>query len=169
MIKKALDLLKESEGCRLKAYADSGGIYTIGYGATYYQNYQKVKAGDTITQEEAEQLLLFHIEEHEKAVKLYTNDFCLPQQCIDAITVLVFNIGITAFAKSTLYKKIKEDKNNLKAIETEWNKWVKCNGKTLPGLVKRRAKEYEIYEAGILSQYTKKEKEQLFPFKCNLK
>lgn len=168
MIKKALDLLKESEGCRLTAYADSGNVWTIGYGGTYYQNYQKVKEGDTITQEEAEKLLLFHIEEHEKAVKRILYDVCLPSQCIDAITVLVFNIGITAFNKSTLYKKIKANKNDLEGIKTEWNKWVKCNGKTLNGLVIRRAKEYEIYEQGILKQFTKAEQEKFF-HKCNMK
>lgn len=168
MIKKALDLLKESEGCKLKAYADSGNIWTIGYGATYYQNYQKVKEGDTITQEEAEQLLLFHVAEFEKSVRLILDNLVLPDGCVDALVVLAFNIGSAALMKSTLMKKIKADKNDLYSIEKEWNKWVKCNGKTLPGLVKRRKREFEIYKENILKQYTKTEIYDKY-HKCNLK
>ena len=168
MNNRALELLKQSEGCRLTAYKDSVGVYTIGYGATYYSNYQKVKEGDVISQAEADRLLLFHIDEFDKAVKRLCYDVCLPQQCIDALVVLVFNIGITAFAKSTLYKRIKENKNNLEVIEKEWLRWVYANGKKLKGLETRRKKEYELYKQGILSQFTQKEQEQLF-HKCYLK
>lgn len=168
MNNRALELLKQSEGCRLTAYKDSVGVYTIGYGATYYSNYQKVKEGDVISQEEADRLLLFHIEEFDKAVKRLLSDVCLPSQCIDALVVLVFNIGITAFAKSTLYKKIKEDKNNLDVIEKEWLRWCYANKTKLKGLEIRRQKEFELYKQGILSQYTKTEIYDKF-HKCNLK
>lgn len=168
MNNRALELLKESEGCRLQAYKDSADIWTIGYGATYYENYKKVQEGDMISQEGAERLLLFHIDETDKAVKRLVFDVCLPQQCIDALVVLVFNIGITAFAKSTLYKKIKENKSNLDAIEKEWNRWVYSNGKKLKGLEVRRKKEFELYKQGILNLYTKTEIYDKF-HKCNMK
>ena len=168
MIEKNVELLKKFEGCELKAYKCSGGEITIGYGATYYQNYQKIQPNDTITQEEANDLLLFHIGEFEKGLKITLKDIPLPQNCKDAITILVFNIGITAFLKSTLYKEIQKDKNNLTAIQKQWLRWCYADGKKLKGLENRRKAEYELYEQGILSQYTQKEKEQLF-HKCNLK
>lgn len=168
MIEKNVELLKQFEGCELKAYVCSGGEITIGWGSTYYQNYQKIKMGDTITQAEADKLLLFHISEFEKGLKIALKEIPLPQNCKDAITILVYNIGITAFLKSTLYKEIQKDKNNLEAIKKQWLRWCYANGKKLKGLEKRRRAEYELYEKGILSQYTHKEKEQLF-HKCDLK
>ena len=168
MIEKNVELLKNFEGCELKAYKCSGGEITIGWGSTYYQNYQKIQPNDTITQAEADNLLLFHISEFEKGLKIALKDIPLPQNCKDAITILVYNIGITAFLKSTLYKEIQKDKNNLEAIKKQWLRWCYADGKKLKGLENRRIKEFELYEKGILSQYTQKEKEQIF-HKCNLK
>jgi lysozyme len=168
MIEKNIELLKKFEGCELKAYKCSGGEITIGWGNTYYQNYQKIQPNDTITQEEADKLLLFHIGEFEKGLKIALKEIPLPQNCKDAITILVYNIGITAFLKSTLYKEIQKDKNNLEAIKKQWLRWCYADGKKLKGLENRRKAEFELYEKGILSQYTQKEKEQIF-HKCNLK
>ena len=167
MIEKNVELLKQYEGCELKAYVDSANVVTIGYGATYYQNYQKIKMGDVITQEQANELLLFHIQEFEKGLKIALKEIPLPQNSKDAITILSYNIGITAFLKSTLFKEIQKDKNNLEAIKKQWLRWCYADGKKLKGLENRRIKEYELYEKGILSQYTQKEQSEIF--KCNLK
>lgn len=165
MLEKNVELLKQLEGCELKAYTCSAGEITIGYGATYYQNYQKVQPGDVITQKEADELLLFHIGEFEKAINIALENLPLPQDSRDALVIFCFNTGITAFLKSALYKKIKEEKNNLTEIEKQFNRWVYANGKVLKGLQNRRKKEYQLYEKGILSQYSKAE---IF-HKCNLK
>lgn len=55
--KEAIELIKKFEGCKLNAYKDSVGIPTIGYGNTYYENGVKVKMGDVITIQRAEELL----------------------------------------------------------------------------------------------------------------
>lgn len=165
MLEKNVEILKQLEGCELTAYKCSAGVDSIGYGATYYQNYQKVQPGDVITQEEADELLLFHIGEFEKAINIAFENLPLPQDSRDALVIFCFNVGITAFLKSTLYKKIKEDKNNLSEIERQFNRWIYANGKVLKGLQNRRKKEYQLYEKGILSQYSKSE---IF-HKCNLK
>ena len=52
-IQLALEQLKIDEGCRLTAYQDTVGVWTIGYGHT-----GGVKKGDKITQKEAEEFLL---------------------------------------------------------------------------------------------------------------
>ena len=61
-------LIKQFEGCRLEAYKDSAGIPTIGYGNTYYPDGTKVKIGDKITQQRAEELLQVLLPHYEKIV-----------------------------------------------------------------------------------------------------
>lgn len=168
MIEKNIELLKKFEGFRSEAYICSGGEVTLGYGCLYDTNYKKFKLGDTITQEEAEQLLLFHVAEFEKPLNIALKDIPLPQNCKDAITILVYNIGITAFLKSTLYKEIQKDKNNLEAIKKQWLRWCYANGKKLKGLENRRKKEFNLYKQGVLGQYTKTEIYDKY-HKCNLK
>ena len=57
---EGLSLIKKFEGCELEAYKCAAGVWTIGYGST-----KGVKEGDTITQEEADELLLHEMEEYE--------------------------------------------------------------------------------------------------------
>ena len=168
MLESNLKILKDFEGFRSEAYICSGGEVTLGYGCLYDTNYKKFKLGDTITQEQANDLLLFHVAEFEKSLKIALKEIPLPQNSKDAITILVFNIGITAFLKSTLYKEIQKEKNNLTTIKKQWLRWCYADGKKLKGLENRRKAEFELYEKGILSQYTQKEKEQIF-HKCDLK
>src|SRR5579875_391443 len=52
--KQGLALTEQFEGLRLKAYQDANGVWTIGYGHTG----PDVHAGLSITQEQAEALLL---------------------------------------------------------------------------------------------------------------
>ena len=57
-----LSLIKKWEGCKLKAYQDGGGVWTIGYGTTFYpQDGSKVKEGDTCTQGQADNWLQIHV------------------------------------------------------------------------------------------------------------
>lgn len=171
---EALELIKRYEGCRLKAYKCSAGVWTIGYGNTTYLNGEKVKEGDTITQEEADKLFKDTVDEFEYQVKMILGDTLkaiLPESSISALTSFAYNVGIGAFCRSTLLKIIRQNKNNLKDIEIQFMKWVNANGRKLEGLVKRRNAEYNLYEKGILSQYSKQEQEKIFgqQFKCNYK
>ena len=164
MTEEGLRLLKQFEGFRMEAYRCAAGVWTIGYGNTQYEDGSKVKEGDKITKEEAERLLLLKVEEFEGAIKiaLKDNKTVLPPVCISALTLLAYNIGITAFFKSTLYKVLRKDANDLKGIERQWLRWNKAGGKVLPGLCKRREQEYDMYRRGILSRYTDYEKKQKF-------
>ena len=76
---EGISLIKNYEGCRLEAYQDSVGIWTIGYGVI-----KGVKEGDKINQEEADHLLQEELPEYEG----YINDMIkVPlEQCqFDAI------------------------------------------------------------------------------------
>ena len=136
---KGLNLIKESEGFRSEAYIDPTGTPTIGYGTTRIKG-QPVKLGMTCTKEEAETYLKNDLAEFEKAVNLFVK-VELSQNQFDAIMSLVYNIGIGAFKRSTLLKKI----NSNDLVATEWMKWVYSKGKRLPGLVERREKELSLY------------------------
>lgn len=171
---EALNLIKRYEGCRLKAYRCPSGVLTIGYGNTTYLNGEKVKEGDVITQEEADALFKRTVDEFEHQVKMILGDTLkaiLPESSISALVSFAYNVGITAFGKSTLLRIIRDNKNNLKDIRIQFMKWVYANGKVLNGLVARREAEYKLYEKGILSQYSKQEQEKIFgqQFKCNYK
>lgn len=165
MTKEGFELLKQYENCSLIAYQCPAKVWTIGWGSTFYANGEAVKEGDKVDMATANRLLEITVADFEKQVKLLLNGLYLPEICIDALVCLSYNIGITAFAKSSLLKRIKEDKNNLTLIEQEFKRWVFCKGVKLKGLEKRRQAEYELYEKGILSQYSKSE---IF-HKCHLK
>jgi lysozyme len=135
---KGIDLLKAHEGLRLTAYKCSAGVWTVGYGHTGTD----IKEGKTITLAEAERLLRLDVEWAERAVNA---ELPAINQCqFDALVSFVFNVGVGAFAGSTLLKKAKVNVND-PAIRAEFAKWRNGGGKVLPGLVKRRAAEADLY------------------------
>ena len=164
---KSLELLIELEGEKLEAYLCPSGIATIGVGLTTYPDGRKVKLGDKITKEQSREYLKQTLEQFEKQVVLLLDGLPLPRKALDSLIIFSFNVGMGNFAKSTLLKEIKKNRNNLKEIEKQFNRWIYSGDKVLQGLIIRRLKEFELYQQGILSQYTHKEREEIF--KCNLK
>ena len=134
---KGTKLLKYFEGCRLTAYQDSVGVWTIGYGHT-----KGVYDGMTITQEEAEQMLLTALEEYEGYVEKYVT-VPLTQNQFDALVVWVYNLGPTNFRNSTLLKEL--NSGDYTAAGKEITRWNKAGGKVLAGLVKRREAEAQLF------------------------
>ena len=140
---KLKELVKEFEGCKLKAYKCPAGIWTIGYGNTQYENGKAVKEGDIITLERAEQLLeiilIKFIQQVGELVKSNIN-----QNQKDALTDFAYNCGVGNLKNSTLLKKVNADPKD-KTIRAEFEKWTRANGKVLNGLVKRRNAEANLY------------------------
>ena len=130
-------LLKFFEGCKLTAYQDSVGVWTIGYGHT-----KGVLEGMTITQEGAEQLLQTELEEYEGYIEKYVT-VPLTQNQFDALVVWVYNLGPTNFRNSTLLKEL--NAGNYNAAGQEITRWNKAGGKVLAGLVKRREAEAQLF------------------------
>ena len=133
-----INLIKEFEGCKLEAYLDSVGIATIGFGST-----RGVKLGQKITYQETEQLLIRDMAFAENAVNILVKSK-INQNQFDALVSFVFNLGEGNFGKSTLLRKINANPNDI-SIRQEFNKWINAGGKPLNGLVRRRAKESELY------------------------
>ena len=96
----------------------------------------------TITQEQAEQMLLTELEEYEGYIE---NMVAVPltQNQFDALVVWVYNLGPTNFKNSTLLKEL--NSGNYTAAGTEILRWNKAGGEVLAGLVKRREAEAQLF------------------------
>jgi len=136
-------LIKKYEGCELEAYKCPAGVWTIGYGNTYYEDGKKVKSGDKITQDRAEKLLDKLLDHYEKGVDSMTRDDITNNQ-FDALVSFAWNLGIASLKSSTLLKKVNADPNDTK-IRAEFEKWTRAAGKILAGLVARRCAEADLY------------------------
>ena len=131
-------LIKKFEGCKLEAYLCSAGVPTIAFGRT-----KNVKIGDTCTQEQADAWLEEELEEYTG----YVNDAVkvdLTQNQFDALTAWTYNLGPTNLNSSTMLTKINE--KDWDEVPQEMRKWVKANGKTLPGLERRRLAESMLFD-----------------------
>jgi lysozyme len=135
--------LEQHEGLELEAYLDAAGIYTIGYGHT---GSEYAQPGTKITKQKARELLKQDIKEAEDAVNRLVK-VGLNQPSFDALVSLVFNIGVGAFARSTLLKKL--NSGDYLGAADQFNRWVFANGKKLNGLVKRRAAERAMFLSGV--------------------
>lgn len=135
-------LIKESEGLRLKAYLDAVGVWTIGYGDTGAD----VKEGLVITKGEAEERLERRLREFEGYVKSYVK-VVINQNQFDALVSLVYNIGPENFKTSTLLRLLNlTDYQGAADQFPRWNKG-RVNGKlvVLNGLTTRRNKERKLF------------------------
>lgn len=131
--------IKRWEGFKTQAYLDTGGVWTIGYGHT---GKKYAFPNNVISEEKAEELLRSDLDWAEEAV----NDLVvvkLSQSQFDALVSFVFNVGRTAFSRSTLLKKL--NKGNYAEVPSELAKWKYDNGKVIEGLVNRRAAEAGLW------------------------
>lgn len=135
-----LDLIKKYEGLYLKAYRCPAGVWTVGYGST-----RGVRPWTVITRAQAEQRLREDIQTAEQMVdQVYYLQKKLKQNQYDALVSLTFNIGTTAFCRSTLRKKVLNNPED-RQIRQEFERWIYAGGKPLQGLIARRAEEADLY------------------------
>lgn len=132
-------MIKGFEGLVLKAMRCPAGVWTIGYGHT-----SGVRPGDMITREAANAQFEADIELFERRLQPLLAGVSLNQNQYDALVSFSFNVGSGALGRSTLLRLVKANPSD-PAIRGEFMKWVKGGGKTLPGLVKRRQREADLY------------------------
>jgi lysozyme len=135
---RGIELIKRFEGLRLKAYKDAGGVLTIGYGHTG----PDVKPGLTIDREQAEALLRKDLARFEAGVRRHAA--AAGQDRFDALVSFAFNVGLAAFARSTLLRKHKA--GDFVGAADQFPRWIRAGGRVLPGLKRRRAAERALYE-----------------------
>lgn len=137
----AIDLIKQFEGFRPEAYQDSVGVWTIGYGTTIINN-QPVKQGMTITQDQALQLVQQEVNKLwskiESILKVKIND-----NQMNALVDFAYNLGFGSLKNSTLMRLVNESKFDEAA--NQFPRWVYAGGKVLPGLVRRREAEKQLF------------------------
>lgn len=132
------------EGIEEKAYKCPSGVWTIGVGHTGEVDDRPINAGMHITQEKAMQLLrqdLAHFEEYINA-EPYAKK--LQQHQFDALVSFVFNVGRAAFHSSTMRRKLCSGADN-DSVAAEFGRWIYGKKGMLPGLVRRRKIEAEIF------------------------
>ncbi len=138
---KAIEFIKSFEGYSPQAYLCPAGYKTIGYGHLLREG----ELLEEVTQTDALELLHQDIAVAEGAVSRLTK-VTLRQNQFDMLVSFVFNLGSAAYQRSSLRAKVNRNEHNL--VPQEFRRWVYANGKIMPGLVKRRNLEAEIYQAG---------------------
>ena len=150
---KAIELIMQFEGLRLKPYLCKAGVTTIGYGSTRYPNGVRVTLKDpAITPDKALQMLMFDVAVFSKDVDMLTKAVKLNQNRFDALVSFAYNVGSDididstpeGLGDSTLLKKVLKNPDDL-TIRTEFMKWINANGKPLQGLINRRKAEADLY------------------------
>lgn len=147
-----IELLHRYEGLRLNSYLCPAKVPTIGYGNTFYEDGTKVKLGETITLERANELFnnIVEISFCRKIRGLIISEINNNQ--FSALVSFAYNIGIgnskRGFASSTLLKKVNINPND-PTIAKEFLKWNKAGGIVLLGLTRRRISESNLYFKSI--------------------
>jgi lysozyme len=130
-------VIKEFEGIRLTAYRDTGGVWTIGYGHT-----RGVKPGLRITGQEAERLFEEDLAAAEFVVRrLVTRQ--LNDNQFSALVSFAYNVPFKEFRLSQLLKFV--NLGDFEGAGKEFHRWVYDDGKKLPGLVRRRLVEVNLF------------------------
>ena len=132
-----IQTIKNFEGLSLKAYRCPAGVWTIGWGST-----AGVTAGMTITLAQAEDMLRAEVERFEKAVNRLV-EVPLSQNQFDALVSFAYNVGDGALARSTLLRLLNQ--GDYDAVPGQLARWTHGGGRVLPGLVKRRRMEGELW------------------------
>lgn len=141
--KATIDLIKRFEGCRLTAYQDIAGIYTIGFGTTAAAGLGITPAkGMTITLDRAEDLLRQGVEKFAATVDaLITSNVNANE--FGACVSLAYNIGPNAFAKSTVLREL--NAGNKDRAAAAFKMWNKAGGEVVQGLINRRNAEVTLF------------------------
>lgn len=139
---KGIALIKQFEGCKLTAYQDSVGVWTIGYGWTQPVDGKPIRAGMMIKQETAERLLKTGLVSYESDVSRLVK-VGLNQGQFDALVSFTYNLGARSLSTSTLLRKI--NAGDYTGAADEFLRWNKAGGKVLNGLTRRREAERALF------------------------
>lgn len=140
-------LIKSFESCRLAAYDDGVGVWTIGWGHT-----KGVKPGDVCTQQQADDWFDEELQEFEG----YVNQLVtvpLTQNQFDALVSFTYNVGpdidsdtiAEGLGDSTLLRKL--NAGDYFGAAAEFQKWNRAGGQVMRGLTRRREAERALFQS----------------------
>jgi lysozyme len=135
---RGIALIKEFEGCKLKAYKCPAGKWTIGFGATG----QAIVEGLVWSQEQADAALLKHIAEFEQAV---SDQITVPltQGQFDALVSFTYNLGARRLRNSTLRRLL--NKGDYSGAAKQFALWISKGTPYEAGLRRRREAERQLF------------------------
>lgn len=139
-----LRFIREFEACRLIAYRDQKGVWTIGWGHTG----PEVQNGVRWAQSEADAAFTRDVAWAERAVNSLVTT-ALTQNQFDALTSFCFNVGAQNFKLSTLLRKV--NGSDMVGAQAQFPRWSKITDpktglmKVSAGLARRRAAEKSLF------------------------
>ena len=133
----ATEMIAKFEGCKLRAYQDSVGVWTIAYGHT-----KNVTRGLVITQAEADRLLNEEVDSFMSGVEAHLKVDPTANQ-LAAMTSFAYNVGLHNFAHSSLLRHF--NNREIPEAKREFGKWNHAGHKVLAGLTIRRHKEATVF------------------------
>lgn len=148
------EMKKEFEGFSTQAYADSGGLWTIGFGSTYNHNQKrKVQKGDLINRETAIEWMKIDANEVVRQLNAYIK-VKLKDTQTTAICDYIYNRGIGNFLRTQLDELINSNAEMDKICKEIEGTGLKDRlGNLLNGLIRRRKSESYLYRFGDLKFY----------------
>ncbi len=136
-----LALTEGFESCRLQAYQDVKGVWTIGYGHTGIDVHEGCA-------DISEAMAVFYLKHDVAHAEYAVNNGCkvpITQHQFDALCDFTFNVGAFAFGNSTLLKKL--NALDYAGAAKEFQAWVYSGGKMINGLKRRRDAEMSLFLA----------------------
>lgn len=128
------------EGLETKPYYDIGGVLTVCYGETEDVEHREY------TKEQCEYMLQERVEGfHKQVMGRIDKDIPITMQA--AVTSFAYNVGIDAFGRSTLLKKI--NRGDLYGACQELDRWVYVGRTYVQGLANRRESEKRLCVAEL--------------------
>jgi lysozyme len=155
--KEVLDFIVEFEGYlkrlndgtdRVRPYICPAGYPTIGYGSIWRLDGTRVQMSDPpITKAEATALFMKELEA--KCAPAVSRLITAPLHPLSrgALVSFTFNCGDGALKGSNLRKKVNEKRWS--EVPSEFAKWRMGGGRVLPGLVRRRKGEADMFMRGV--------------------
>lgn len=127
----------------LDPYVCPAGIPTIGWGSTWWFDGSPITMETRgIARDEAQTLLERELNHTTGAIRTLVK-VPLNQNQFDALSSFIYNVGSGNFQSSTLRMKL--NRGDYDAAQSEFWKWRRANGKILRGLVRRRAEEESLF------------------------
>lgn len=133
----AAAMIMPLEGIEYKPYYDVAGVLTVCYGHTG----SDIIEDKIYTHQECKDLLDEDLAKVKRQIDpLIKTD--IPEHTRAALYSFTFNVGVGAFSRSTLLKKL--NAMDVPGACTELKRWVYAGGKKWKGLVTRREIEREV-------------------------
>lgn len=146
---KGLELIKRFEGCRLKAYQDSVGVWTIGYGTTNADKAitgTNIVSGLQISQGTADEWLRQSVDKkYGPKVEKYNAAYGWNQNEFDALVSFAYNIG-------SIDQLTANGTRSRSMIAEKVLQYNKAGGKVFSGLTRRRKAERALFLTPMVSE-----------------